>query len=123
MARRIVLRLLQAVVVLFILSFVIYALIWLMPGDPIALMITNSPRITPEDVARLKIVYGVDTPLWERYSHWLMAALSGDLGYSRLSGMPVLSALAGPLWNSLLLMLASLAAWLAIVRRWSSILG
>jgi peptide/nickel transport system permease protein len=80
MARFILRRLAETLLVLLAMSVVIYGLIGLMPGDPIDLMITANPKLTPEDVARLKAVYGVDRPLIERYIAWLGSALSGDLG-------------------------------------------
>ena len=110
MPRRLALRLIQAVVVLFVLSFVVYGLIGLMPGDPIELMAAGSPTMTAADVARLKALYGVGTPILPRYLHWLAGALAGDLGYSRLTGLAVLRTLGPPLGHTLALMVAGLAA-------------
>jgi len=98
MTRFILDRLAQSVLVLLAMSFVIYFLIGLMPGDPIDLMISADPKLTAADAARLKALYGLDRPLAARYGAWLQAALSGDLGYSRLYARPVLSAL----WPALL---------------------
>ena len=84
----------QALVVLLLLSAVTYLLLGLMPGDPIDLMVGADPRITSEDIARLKALQGLDRPLWERYLSWLTAALHGDLGYSRLYTQPVLDIVA-----------------------------
>jgi len=104
MFRFLVLRLIQALVVLLIMSFVIYGLIGLMPGDPIDLMISADPHLTPDDAARLKAIYGLDRPLLERYGAWLGAALEGDLGYSRLHARPVFEVLWPRLGNTLLLL-------------------
>jgi peptide/nickel transport system permease protein len=114
MTRFILRRLAETLLVLLAMSVVIYGLIGLMPGDPIDLMITSNPKLTPEDVARLKAVYGVDRPLAERYVAWLGSALSGDLGYSRLQSQPVLQVLAPRLGNTLVLMGASFVLALAI---------
>ena len=65
------------------MSFVIYNLIGLMPGDPIDTMIASNPGATPEVVAHLRAIYGLDQPLLLRYWHWLLDALHGDFGYSR----------------------------------------
>src|ERR1700687_2369227 len=99
------------------MSFLIYALIGLMPGDPIDLMRQGDPRMSAADVARLKAVYGVDQPLMVRYLTWAQQALAGDLGYSRLFAAPVWSTLLPRLGNSLLLMGSSfvLALGLALV--------
>lgn len=97
-------RLVEAAVVLLIMSFVIYGLLGLMPGDPIDLMASGDPNITSADIARLKAVYGVDRPLLERYGQWLAAALGGDFGYSRLHAKPVVEVLLPRLANTCLLM-------------------
>ncbi|HLI12595.1 MAG TPA: ABC transporter permease [Alphaproteobacteria bacterium] len=107
MARYLSNRLLQAILVLLIMSAVIYWLIGLMPGDPIDLMLSANPKLTPADVARLKALYGLDQPLYLRYFHWLVAALHGDLGYSRSFSLPVLAVLMPRLGNTAWLMGAS----------------
>lgn len=82
-------RLAQALVTLLLVSFLVYVLIGLMPGDPIDLMLAGNPHMTPADAARLRALHGLDQPLPLRYGRWLAAALSGDLGYSRLYNLPV----------------------------------
>src|SRR5204862_4595783 len=64
----------------------------------------SDPRMNAADVARLKAVYGLDQPLFARYLGYIQQALAGDLGYSRLFGAPVWSALVPRLGNSLVLM-------------------
>jgi peptide/nickel transport system permease protein len=107
-------RLLEAALVLLLMSFCIYGLLGLMPGDPIDLMASGDPNITSEDIARLKEVYGLDRPLLERYSNWLAGALQGDFGYSRLQAKPVLELLLPRLGNTCLLMGISLLLAFAI---------
>ncbi|MBV8889840.1 MAG: ABC transporter permease [Alphaproteobacteria bacterium] len=109
MIRFAAIRLVEIAAMLVLMSFVIYALIGLMPGDPIDLMLSSDPRMTAADAARLKAVYGLDRPLLDRYLAWAGAALSGDLGYSRLFAAPVAAALPPRLGNSLLLMGSSFA--------------
>src|SRR6202051_4296717 len=104
MIRFTAIRLIEIAATLLVMSFVIYALIGLMPGDPIDLMRQADPRMSAADLARLKAVYGLDQPLLARYLGWLRQALSGDLGYSRLFPAPVASALLPRLLNSLVLM-------------------
>lgn len=94
----------QALAVLVVMSFVIYGLIGLMPGDPIDVMISADPNMTPADAERLRAIYGLDLPIYERYWNWLTAALGGDLGYSRLYAQPVLEVLIPALENSLKLL-------------------
>ena len=54
MARFLLRRIGQALLVLLVMSFVIYGLIGLMPGDPIDLMMAGNPGMTPEAAARLR---------------------------------------------------------------------
>jgi peptide/nickel transport system permease protein len=118
-------RLVEIAAMLVLMSFVIYGLIGLMPGDPIDLMMGADPHLTAADVARLKALYGVDQPLLERYFAWARAALSGDLGYSRLFSAPVAATLLPRLLNSLVLLgssfviafLVSLGLGIAAARR------
>jgi peptide/nickel transport system permease protein len=107
-------RLVESALVLLGMSFLIYVLLGLMPGDPIDLLASGDPNITSEDLARLKAVYGVDRPLPERYGHWLQSALTGDFGYSRLYARPVTELMAPRLANTCLLMGLSFALALLI---------
>lgn len=97
-------RLVESLVVLFIIAFLSYVLMGLMPGDPIDLMIQADPDLTPADAARLKALYGLDQPLPQRFFNWLTAALQGDFGFSRLYGQPVFDILLPRLGNTLMLM-------------------
>ena len=96
-------RAVETLVTLALMSFVVYVLIGLMPGDPIDLMIAGNPHMTSADAARLRSVYGLDRPLLERYASWALSALHGDMGYSRSFGQPVLTVLWPRLGNTLLL--------------------
>jgi peptide/nickel transport system permease protein len=104
MFRIIIERLSQSAGILLLMSFLIYALMGLMPGDPIDLMISADPKITSADAERLRTLYGLDKPLLERYYNWFGAALSGDLGYSRLQSKPVLDVLWPALGNTVVLL-------------------
>ncbi|MFQ5774822.1 MAG: ABC transporter permease [Kiloniellaceae bacterium] len=114
MTRYILQRLVESALVLLIMSFVIYGLIGLMPGDPIDLMLSANPNLTPEDAARLRALYGLDRPVGERYMNWLAAAAQGDFGYSRLHARPVLEVLLPRLGNTVLLMGISFALAFAL---------
>ena len=97
-------RIAETVFLLLLMSFLIYGLIGLMPGDPIDLMISANPNMTAADAAVLRELYGLDLPIYERYWNWVTAALQGDLGYSRLFGQPVLDVLFPALGNTIVLM-------------------
>ncbi len=107
-------RITETVLLLLLMSFLIYALIGLMPGDPIDLMLSADPHITSEDAARLRALQGLDRPLVERYWFWLQGAAVGDFGYSRLYARPVVEVIGPRLLNTLILMGTSLALALLI---------
>ncbi|MEL0143408.1 MAG: ABC transporter permease, partial [Alphaproteobacteria bacterium] len=97
-------RLFGMAVVLAVMSFVVFMLIGLMPGDPIDIMIASNPSLTPADGARLKELHGLNLPLWERYANWLSAALAGDFGFSRTYTRPVMEILLPRLGNTVVLL-------------------
>jgi peptide/nickel transport system permease protein len=107
-------RMIQAVAVLAAMSLVVYVLLGLMPGDPVDLMASGDPKMTPADMQRLRALHGVDRPILERYASWATAALQGDLGWSRSFRRPVLEIMAPRLANTLLLMGSALAVALGI---------
>ena len=89
MIRYAAIRLVEIAVLLALRPFLTYALSGLMPRGPIDLMRSADPRMSADDVARLKTLYGVDRPLVARYLAWAGQALGGELGYSRLFAAPV----------------------------------
>jgi peptide/nickel transport system permease protein len=112
MSRYLVARAVEIAATLVLMSFIVYLLIGLMPGDPIDMMISGDPKMTSADAARLRAVYGVDKPLLERYAAWALQALQGNFGYSRSFGQPVLELLGARMVNTL--ELAGLAFVLSI---------
>jgi len=107
-------RLAETVAVLLVMSFLVYVLIGLMPGDPVDILISGDPHMTTADAARLRALYGLDQPILERYLAWLMNALHGDFGYSRTFQRPALEILLPRLGNSAILMGVSFLVSLAI---------
>jgi peptide/nickel transport system permease protein len=107
-------RLFESLIVLLIMSFVVYVLIGLMPGDPVDLMIAGDPKLTSADIVRLKAIYGLDQPLMGRYLAWLGTALTGDFGNSRLHVRPVLEVMGPFLTNTMVLMGASFVLSVAV---------
>jgi peptide/nickel transport system permease protein len=107
-------RITESCAVLLIMSFVIYGLIGLMPGDPIDEMIAANPNLTSADVLRLKALHGLDKPLLERYGNWLTAASQGDFGFSRIHARPAVDVLLPHLVNTLILMSAAIILSLVI---------
>ena len=109
MIRLVVTRLLQIAVTMAILSFAMFLLIGLMPGDPIDLAIAGDPRLNAEDAARLRALHGLDQPLLARYAAWAGALLEGRFGHSRLFAQPVADIILPALGSTLVLLGAALA--------------
>lgn len=114
MTRYIANRLVQILLVMLVMSFVVYLLIGLMPGDPIDIMIGANPRMTQEDAARLRAIYGLDRSLLERYGAWLLNAVQGDFGFSRSFALPTFDVLLPRLGNTLVLLGLSFALSIAL---------
>lgn len=102
MTRYIIRRLLQAIPLLFVISVLVFALIQIMPNNPLAAM-QNNPNITPEDLLRLEQEYGLRDPLPVKYWKWLSHTLRGDWGESMITHRPVLQEIADRFPNTLLL--------------------
>jgi peptide/nickel transport system permease protein len=107
-------RAFHCLIVLSVMSFLIYGLMGLMPGDPIDLMISADPKLTSEDAARLRDLFGLDKSILERYGNWVRAAIFGDFGYSRLFAKPVLDVLFPALANTVILIGISIGLSLLI---------
>ena len=73
-------RLVLAAVTLFGVAVVVFVLLRVVPGDPIAMMI--SPGSTPEQIAQMRANYGLDGSILSQFWIWLKAILSGDFGTS-----------------------------------------
>ena len=80
-------RLLQAAVVMFIISVLVFVGVFAV-GNPIDVMI--SPDVTQEIREQTIRAYGFDQPLWQQYLTFLGKLLTGDFGRSFVYNMPVL---------------------------------
>src|ERR671928_1421593 len=88
MGRYIVRRLLTAIPTLLMISFVLFAILALAPGDPLSEFATN-PSVPPEVRENIRRSLGLDQPWPVRYVKWLTALAQGDWGYSFGSRIPV----------------------------------
>ena len=84
-------RLLTALLTLFLITLVVFALIQLAPGSPIAESADTSGlrRLDPAARAELERLYHLDRPLHEQYALWLGGVVRGDLGRSFHDRRPV----------------------------------
>ena len=77
-------RVLQAIPTLLVISFLIFSLLYITPGDPVLIMLSSSDtqNMTTEEYEAAKHDLGLDKPMLVRYGEFLKNALKGDLGKS-----------------------------------------
>ena len=83
-------RLLTILPVLLFLSMVLFALQYVLPGDPVAVVLGET-AVDPQVEAQIREDLMLDRPLPVQYGHWLWRVLHGDLGRSYRSNESVLS--------------------------------
>ena len=81
MGRYIIRRLLQAVPVVIGTTFMIFALVFALPGDPIRALSGDKP-ISPAVYAELQDRYNLDDPLLSQYAQYMVGLVQGDFGQS-----------------------------------------
>lgn len=101
MARFIVIRLLLIGLTLLVISFAIFTVTEILPGD-VATQILGQGA-TPRNVAAIRDQLGLDRPWPERYLDWVAGAARGDLGDSLVLRIPITDVVSGRLVNSVLL--------------------
>jgi peptide/nickel transport system permease protein len=77
-------RLLSLIPVLLVVSFVVFMLVELVPGDA-ATTVAGGVNATPEKIAQVREDLGLDLPVLERYANWLTDAVQLDFGHSYLN--------------------------------------
>ena len=85
-------RLVVLVATLLIVSFVVFLIPYITPGDPARKIIrarVNDPNMDEAAVERFRVMYGLDQPILKQYGEWLSNALRGDLGLSYTSRVSV----------------------------------
>jgi peptide/nickel transport system permease protein len=100
-------RLMQAVVVMLVISMLVFAGVFAI-GNPIDVLI--SPDVTQQIREQTIKAYGFDQPLWRQYATFLGRLLSGDFGRSFVFNMPVLELIFSRLPATLELTLAAVIA-------------
>jgi peptide/nickel transport system permease protein len=89
MAKYLIRRLLQLVVVAFIISVLVFLLVHLLPGDPASVIL--GPNDNPHNRAVLYKQLGLNKPLIQQYFTWLTSVFHGNLGESYLNHESVTS--------------------------------
>lgn len=87
-------KLLTALAQLFVVATLVFSIMYLMPGDPVLLLLGAESNPTPAAIAAMRAKLGLDQPVLTQYIAWLGNALHFDFGLSVLNSYPVASAIA-----------------------------
>ncbi|MBV8491986.1 MAG: ABC transporter permease [Alphaproteobacteria bacterium] len=83
----IVRRILATIPVMAVVAIFVFALLYLSPGDPAAIIAGDTATV--EDIARIHAKLGLDQPLYVQFASWVWRLLQGDLGISIFTNLPV----------------------------------
>jgi peptide/nickel transport system permease protein len=83
----IVRRILATIPVMAVVAIFVFALLYLSPGDPAAIIAGDNA--TSADIARIHASLGLDRPIYVQFASWLWNLLHGDLGISIFTNLPV----------------------------------
>ncbi len=109
MVKFLLVRLLGTIPVLIGVSVLVFAMVRLVPGDPIDMMFTNLAPPSPEQREQIRKDMGLDKPIYLQYTSFVGNALRGDLGKSYRTKRPVSEEIRNRLPNTIKLTIASLA--------------
>ena len=112
MLMTIVTRLLMAIPTLFSVSIVIFALTYILPGDPLVALLPPDAR--PQDREVLAKQIGLDKPAPIRYLNWLKDLTRGDLGYSYTRKRDIADLIGTAFQNTVKLALAAAALGITV---------
>lgn len=96
------------------ISFIVFMLMYLIPGDAVDFMLALQPDTNPEYVLHIKSIYGLDKPWYVQYFFWLKQFATGNLGSSFLSGRDVSEEIGARVANTLAYQLSALIISVAI---------
>src|SRR5690606_28749670 len=88
MTQYILRRLVSLIPVLLGVSIVVFALIRMIPGDPVIVMLGERAR--PADVERVREELGFNKPIYVQYAQWMGRVVQGDLGKSIINRTEVM---------------------------------
>lgn len=120
MVRFLASRLLQSLLLLWIVSMIGFGVLHLAPGGPLA-QFALVPGMSQADIARIAAQMGLDRPLPVQYWEWFSRLFTGDWGRSYRDGQPVLAVIGSHLGATLELMLAAtliavtLGVWIGVM--------
>ncbi|MCP3739625.1 nickel ABC transporter permease [Rossellomorea sp. BNER] len=105
-------RILEMIPILIIVSILVFLFTHLIPGDPARLVAGKDATL--EEVSKIRAELGLDQPIWEQYFTYMGNLLTGDLGTSLKTGLPVSDMFVDRFLPSIYLTLLSMG-WAVII--------
>jgi peptide/nickel transport system permease protein len=108
----IVRRILATIPVMAVVAIFVFALLYLSPGDPAAIIAGDTATV--DDIARIRAHLGLDRPVYIQFGTWVWRLLHGDLGISIFTNLPVAKLIEQRLEPTVALSLATLIVSVAV---------
>ncbi len=108
-------RILQMIPVLAIITFMVYALMFAIPGDPARALVGPGESLDDEQLELIRKEHNLDKPVIVQYGLWLSRAIKGDLGRSTQNYRPVAEELKN---RALVTLQFGIVAWILAVLIW-----
>jgi len=80
-------RILATIPVMAVVAVFVFALLYLSPGDPAAIIAGDTATV--DDIVRIRAKLGLDQPVYIQFGGWVWRLLQGDLGISIFTNLPV----------------------------------
>src|SRR3954454_9310853 len=105
-------RVLATIPVMAIVALFVFSLLYLAPGDPAAVIAGD--QATPQDVERIRASLGLDRPYLIRFGEWFWNILTGHMGVSIFTNLPVTTIIKQRIEPTLSLMVLTLCLAVSI---------
>ncbi|MCP3381955.1 ABC transporter permease [Bradyrhizobium sp. CCGUVB4N] len=101
-------RLLMTIPTLLLVAIGVFALVRLIPGDPVQVMLGDAAD--PAQAAQLRAQLGLDQPIPVQFMHWIAKLATGDFGHSITNNLAVLPLILERFQVSAVIVLVAVAA-------------
>ena len=108
----IVRRILATIPVMAVVAVFVFALLYLSPGDPAAIIAGDTATV--DDILRIRAKLGLDQPVYIQFGEWVWRLMHGDLGISIFTNLPVAKLIQQRLEPTVALSIATLIVSIAV---------
>jgi peptide/nickel transport system permease protein len=108
----IVRRILATIPVMAVVAIFVFALLYLSPGDPAAIIAGDTATV--DDILRIRAKLGLDQPVYIQFGEWVWRLMHGDLGISIFTNLPVAKLIQQRLEPTVALSIATLIVSIAV---------